>query len=142
MAMLKKSLWFLARMSIVLINAIGLSMYVGERTNFGVLAGAICGIIALAVLFPWIRRQANSNERLNTLGSPFWPMHRYPLAWWFTIGVALLSAAIVNIPLNVGDRQATEFLSGFLMIGAGITLAAVLAKYLPEKRRVSESEHE
>lgn len=135
--MSKKNLWFVARVVIVLINVIGLPMIVSERTNFGVLDGVICGTVALAAIFFWMRIQPKGNEMLGALWGPFWPMRQYPMTYWLTIGGALSIAAFLNLLISIGDRRSVEFFGGVLMLGLGMTLAPVLANRFPMKMRGS-----
>lgn len=133
--MLKKNLWLMARLGVLLVNTLGLSILAGERTNFGLLAGTICGIVALLVLFPWIVSSSSTGDRIGKLVEPFWPMRKYPLAYWITIGCTLSLAAAISLVTSFNGHGNVEFLGGVMIFGSGIISAAVLAHLSMARRR-------
>lgn len=133
--MLEKSFWLVARVVIFLANAFGLPMLINERTNFSIFGGFVSGIIAMVILFIWMRIHSDGSERLGALNAPFWPMRQYPLTYWGTIGASLSLAAFLNLLLNVGDHRAIEFFGGVLLLGLGMIFAVMLVNRFPAKKR-------
>lgn len=125
--MKSKYFWGIARLVILLVNVIGLTLLCNDNTNFDVIAGAAYGAVTLFLLLAWLKKHATGQEQLFALNVPFWPMYKYPLAYWLTMGISLLTASVLGALMNMGDPGALQFFGGFLLLGMGITLAVVWA---------------
>jgi len=122
-----KYFWAAARSAILLVNVIGLPLIFSDQMNFDVIAGSVCGVVTLFILFAWLKKHTVGPERLSALNDPFWPMDKHPQAYWLTMGGSLLTASVVGAVIYTGNPKAVQFFGGFAMLSLGITLAVFWA---------------
>lgn len=126
-------LWVAARLIILLATILAFRMLNYESTNFGIIAGLICGIVIFVGLFLWIRIKDDNREHLNLFDAPFWPMQKFPRAYWSTIGLSIVIASLVNMAISIRDPHAVQLFGGLTALGLGMALA-VLCTVVVEKR--------
>jgi hypothetical protein len=128
----KRILWIAARLLVMLANVLVFDALNTARTNFGILAGVLCGLVTFAALFLWMKIQGAKGERLDVIDTPFLPMGRHPRAYWLTVGLSFVVASLANLVINIHDQHAVQLFGGLMAMGLGMTLA-VLCIALSEK---------
>ena len=128
----KRILWIAARLLVLLANVLVFGAFNTGRTNFGILAGLLCGLVTFVGLFLWMKIQGVKGERLDVIDTPFLPMGRHPRAYWLTIGLSFVIASRVNLVINIRDSHAVQLFGGLMALGLGMTFA-VLCIALSEK---------
>ena len=126
-------MWIAARILILLANVFVFSALRFQHSNFGIIAGLLCGLVTFIALFLWMKVRGGAQERLNVFDTPFLPMMRYPRTYWLTIGLSFIAAALANMVINATDVHALQLFGGLMALGAGMTLAVVGLSFI-EKR--------
>lgn len=126
-------MWIVARIVVLAVNILAFSALRFERSNFGIFAGLLCGVVIFVALFLWIRVRGKGEERTNFFDAPFFPMMRYPRTYWLTVGISIMIASLINMLLNVRDMHAVQLFGGLMAMGAGM-VSAVIGQLLSEKK--------
>jgi hypothetical protein len=134
--MARPNLWMVRRIVLFVAGVLVFSQAIHADTNFGPLAGLVCGAVAfLFVLFVVVKNSVGS-EGIFEPTSPCWPPGRYPQAYWSTTGAILLFSGVVNLVIHLGDPAAVSLYVGFSLLGLGIFAGAVFAHYRVRRRNL------
>ncbi|WP_157510883.1 hypothetical protein [Frateuria sp. Soil773] len=122
----RKGLWIIARTLLVGINVAIFPLLLNKRTNFTIVAGLICGVILLPVIRFWLRKNPSQEQRFMAFDTPFWPMTRFPRAYWFTMGSSVAFSAVVSLVTHADEMVAIQLFGGLTIVGLSI-VASVLS---------------
>jgi hypothetical protein len=101
-----------ARLLVFLINVFAFSTLRYEPSNFGIVAGLLCGLVTFIGLFLWIKVRGGGDENLNLFDAPFLTMQKYPRAYWSTIGLSIVVASLVSLIINIQHSRAAQLFGG------------------------------
>lgn len=106
--------------------AITFSQIVDMQSNFGLFAGAICGVVTFIILFVMLKSKGVSFEKnVYSIDTPFFPVRRYPRGYWLTIGSSVVIASFINLIVDIRNLHAVQLFLGLLLLGAGMALSVV-----------------
>jgi hypothetical protein len=132
--MIKPNIWFFYRVVSLGLGLFSFSQAIHLQTNFGVMAGLICGSVILLFVIFVVNKNSVTQEKMFIPTSPCWPAAKYPQAYWFSTGVVIFLSAFGNYIFHTDNSSAEDLYIGLLLLGLGMCAGAVIAYYQVKRR--------
>ena len=134
--MVRPIMWLLDRMAMLVLGVIVLTEAIHYDTNFGPVAGLICGAVVFVFVLFVVMKKSVRNEQIFLLTSPCWPPWKYPQTYWFTTGSILFLSAFLNMITHLSNPSAISLFFGLSLFGLGMFAGAVVAHYQVRRRNL------
>lgn len=127
--------WVLLRVLVAAANIYGVATYPADKSNLDWPACfLITGAFSLAV-FWWLylvgKKAATDWSEPYSLDTPFFPMWRYPVRFWFLASLCLLAAGMVRLLVDLlQHRDHAAFGGTFFFWGLGIFVVLQMQRKL------------
>jgi hypothetical protein len=132
--MFRPNIWFFYRVVALALGVFAFSQAVHADTNFGPVAGLICGALGFLFMLFVVNKNSAISEKIFLLTSPCWPAAKYPQASWFTFGAVLFLSAAVNLMISLDNPAAVSLYVGFLLLSLGFLAGSIVAHYQVKNR--------
>jgi hypothetical protein len=132
--------WVLIRMVAVVGNIVGVATYPAEKSNLDWPACFLITATFSVTVFSWLYVVGKKNgidlSGPYSLDTPFYPMRRYPLRFWFLASISLLAAGVLRLTIDLlYHRDHAAFGGTFFFWGLGILVVLELGRKLIKARQ-------
>jgi hypothetical protein len=89
------NLWAIARFGLLITDVVIMFIAAQRHYTLGIFGGIAIGVIIFVGVYGWLGGKRVMPGSIWAIDRPFYPMARYPVDYWFTMGGGLFAACLL-----------------------------------------------